>query len=70
MTYVRADPNNPPMVEVLVDGEWRPGHVIAQELIDDVWHAHVQFSTGRSHRNGTFSGDEIRKDETDYSRGR
>lgn len=70
MTYVCADPDDPPMVMVLVDDERHHAHVIAQELVDDAWHAHVQFSTERSNRLGTFTGDKIRPDTTDHSRGR
>lgn len=70
MTYVRADPNDPPMVQVKVDGIWHHGHVIAQELVDDTWEVHVQYRTERSNRLGTFAGDDIRPDTTDHSRGR
>ncbi|GEP38908.1 hypothetical protein NPS01_25710 [Nocardioides psychrotolerans] len=71
MTYVRADPNDPPMVQVLVDGVWHHGHVIAQELVDGAWQAHVQYRTPRgSSTLGTFTGDDIRPDDTDHSKGR
>lgn len=58
------------MVMVLVDGVWHHGHVIAQELVDDAWHAHVQYRTGGSNRLGTFTGTDVRPDTTDHSGGR
>lgn len=71
MTYVRADPNDPPMVMVLVDGVWRHGHVIAQEQREDgEWDVHVQYRTGGSNRLGTFTGTDVRPDTTDHSGGR
>lgn len=72
VTYQRADPNDPPMVMVRVDDQWHPGHVIAQELREDgEWDVHVQYRRAPGkRRNGTFTGDDIRPDTTDHSRGR
>ena len=72
MTYRRADPSDPPMVQVLVGGVWHHGHVIAQELrADGAWDVHVQYRTPRGCSTlGTFTGDDIRPDLTDHSRGR
>lgn len=69
MTYLRADPSDPPMVQVLVDGAWWPGHVIAQEQREDGgWDVHVHYSRAPGkRRSGTFDKADVRPDETDYS---
>jgi hypothetical protein len=69
-SFSRPDPLDPPMVQVLVDGTWWPGFVRAQEQRDGGWWITVQYAVeGRNHLAG-FPEDQVRPDETDYSRGR
>lgn len=68
--YSKPDPLDPPMVEVLVDGQWHLGQVLAQEQRDGGWYISVQYRVERANHLGGFKADEVRPDETDYSRGR
>ncbi len=71
MTYKRSDPLDPPMVEIHEDGAWHPGHVEAQEqLADGTWEVHVVYRRDGGNHRGTFKAQDVRPDETDYSRGR
>ena len=69
MTYRRSDPFDPPMVEVLEDGQWWDGHIEAQEQRDGVWWAKVRYRRD-GQRGGWFPADRIRADDTDWSEGR
>lgn len=69
MTYFAADRRNPPMVEVLEDGQWWDGHVEAQEMREGVWWVRVVYRRD-GQRAGWFPAERVRPDETDYSRGR
>jgi hypothetical protein len=58
------------MVQVRVDGIWRSGFVRAQEMRDGVWVIHVQYEVDGANYFGGFAEEDVRGDETDYSRGR
>lgn len=69
MTYRASDRHDPPMVEVLEDDQWWDGHVEAQEKRDDVWWVKVVYRRD-GNRTRWFPADQVRPDDTDYSRGR
>jgi len=69
-SFSKPDPLDPPMVEVLVDGSWWPGHVRAQEKRDGQWFITVQYRRDGANYLDGFPVERVRPDETDYSRGR
>lgn len=69
VTYQAADRLDPPMVEVLEDGQWWDGHVEAQERRDGTWWVKVVYRRSGQH-TGWFPVERVRADKTDYSRGR
>lgn len=68
--YSTPNPLEPPMVEVLVDHQWWPGHVRAQEKRDGNWYITVTYSHDGHNALGGFWEHEVRPDDTDHSHGR
>jgi hypothetical protein len=68
--YVPADPLDPPMVEVLVDGVWYDGQVRAQELRDGAWVVHAEYRGPKGVYLAVFPSKHVRSDDTDWARGR
>lgn len=59
-----------PDVEVLVDGQWRPGEVRMQTQLDDgTWELNVQWQPAgeQTRRIDTFTADHVRRDTVDRS---
>lgn len=66
-------PADRPDVQVLVEGDWRPGELRAwYPAGETAWEALVDWQPvgSTSRRPDRFPQDRVRSDETDYSRGR
>lgn len=73
MQHRTYSPADRPMVEVLVEGQWRPGDLRMWVQNDDgQWFGQVQWQPAgnTSHTIDTFPADRIRPDVTDYTQGR